>query len=125
MEPELWYQMTKTIYYKLNMDIWVCVTVSLDQNAEVVKDVLQSQKYDVELVALDAESGLITLKKGEEYRMTSKTVEIIILLEGEVQVAENGTNLTIKKGDAFLVVAQSNYKISATSQAVLYKAGMP
>lgn len=73
----------------------------------------------------DFQLSKITLKKGEEYRMTSKTVEIIMLLEGEVQVAENGTNLTIKKGDAFLVVAQSNYKISATSQAVLYKAGMP
>lgn len=75
--------------------------------------------------APDFQLSKINLKKGEEYRMTSKTAEIFILMEGNVQVTENDTNLQIKKGDAFLVVAQSDYRISATAQAVLYKAGTP
>lgn len=93
----------------------------------ILKGELQSDKKEriFKTSAPDFQLSKISLKKGEVYRMTSKSAEICILMEGNVQVTENDTILQIKKGDAFLVIAQSNYKISATSQAVLFKAGTP
>ena len=76
-------------------------------------------------IAPDFELSKIELQKGREYSANSKTIEILIVVEGGVQVVENKKTLEIKKGDAFLVVANCNYKVSATSNTVLYKAKTP
>ncbi len=66
----------------------------------------------------------IELSAGETYQSTTNSLEIIVVMEGEVQV-EGINNLSVKKGEAFAVLPKETYSISTTVKAIAYKAFVP
>ncbi|WP_299664726.1 mannose-6-phosphate isomerase, class I [uncultured Polaribacter sp.] len=87
------------------------------------------QKDGVERIykspAPDFELSQISLKKEEKYTGTSKTAQILIVLEGTVIIAEEDTEISLKRGDAVLILANASYKINAQNKSILYKATAP
>ncbi|TNJ44903.1 mannose-6-phosphate isomerase, class I [Tamlana fucoidanivorans] len=73
----------------------------------------------------DFELSQISINSNQVYQSLSKTAEVLIVIEGEARFIENGTTLQLFKGGAAFVVANSNYKITTTSNAKLYKATAP
>lgn len=75
--------------------------------------------------APDFELSQIKLNDDALYTSKSKTVEILIVIEGDIQIRENGKNLDLKKGDSVVLLANSDYQIKSASHAILYKATAP
>ncbi len=75
--------------------------------------------------APDFELSNIVLNQDQKYMMNAETVEMYILMDGEVEVKENKHILALKKGDAFMAIAGSNFEISTKSNGFLYKANTP
>jgi mannose-6-phosphate isomerase len=75
--------------------------------------------------ASDFELSQIKLSKSSIYSAKSETAEILIVIEGEIEVFEGETNLKLKKGACAFLEAGSNYRISSASSAVVYKATAP
>ena len=75
--------------------------------------------------AKDFELSKINLSKGEIYKSEAKTVEILIVIGGEVDVLEEKSSLYLKKGESVFFKAGSKYKIKTTDTAVIYKAKVP
>ncbi len=75
--------------------------------------------------APDFELSNIVLNQEQKYMMNAETVEMYILMDGEVEVKENEHILELKKGDAFMAIAGSNFEISTKSNGFLYKANTP
>ena len=75
--------------------------------------------------APDFELSEIVLDQDKNYEKTAESVEVYILLEGAVKVRENEYSLELKKGEAFMAIAGSNFEISTKSYGSLYKASTP
>lgn len=75
--------------------------------------------------APDFELSKIDLKKEEVYKHKTGTIELYLLLEGELHVAEGKKTLELQKGEAFMAIAGARFDISANSKSVLYKATTP
>lgn len=75
--------------------------------------------------APDFELSEVILRHDNSYNGTSNSVEIYILMEGEVKIIAKETSLLLKKGESFLVLAGAEFQISTSSHAVLYKATTP
>ncbi len=96
-----------------------------------IPNILQGEMQDdgLEIVyrssAPDFELSQIRLSNAKTYLSTSKTVEIFIVIEGDVLVKENNNSLAFKKGEAFATLAQCSYQITTHNKAVLYKAKTP
>lgn len=75
--------------------------------------------------APDFELSEINLYQNKPFKGKSNSVEIYILMEGEIVVREQETSLVLKKGESFLILAGAEYQISTSSHAVLYKATTP
>lgn len=70
--------------------------------------------------------GKIELKAGEGFRHTATSLEIIVLLDGALQIQGSGRELTAHKGEAIAVLAGESYIISAETGGVLaYRAFVP
>jgi mannose-6-phosphate isomerase len=66
----------------------------------------------------------IELSNGETYTSTTSSLEIIVVIAGEMQVA--GTNnLSVKKGESIAVLPNETYGISTSSKVYAYKAFVP
>ncbi len=65
--------------------------------------------------------SVLQLANGHEYISRSFSVEIYLVLEGEVSCEY----LSCKKGDAFVIVADTDYTIRGVFDALLYKAFVP
>lgn len=75
--------------------------------------------------APDFELSQIILGDKTSYNGTSKTAEIIIVIEGEVNVTEENKTLVLKKGESVVLLSGSVYKINPVKAAILYKATAP
>jgi mannose-6-phosphate isomerase len=75
--------------------------------------------------APDFELSQISLDKTDEYKSTSKTAQILIVIEGEATIEENNTVIEIKKGESVFLVANAQYKIASNSNTTVYKATAP
>ncbi len=75
--------------------------------------------------APDFELSQITLNNSKLYTSSSKTAQILILINGEANIVENDTVLNLKKRDAVLLKANSSYQICSISKEVIYKATPP
>ncbi|WP_420579816.1 mannose-6-phosphate isomerase, class I [Reichenbachiella sp.] len=75
--------------------------------------------------APDFELSKIDLKNGDEYINTSRTAEILIVLQGEVSITQSNTEVDRSKGEAVFVAAEAEYSIQTKNEAVLYKATAP
>jgi len=66
----------------------------------------------------------IELKQSQTYRGTASSLEIIVAIDGEMQIS--GTNnLSIKRGEAAAILCGETYNISTPSSVMAYKAFVP
>lgn len=75
--------------------------------------------------APDFELSQIALSISDVYNSIAKTAQILIVIEGEVNVTEGGSSVSLEKGDAVFIKATSDYKILALAPSILYKATTP
>ena len=75
--------------------------------------------------APDFELSKIELEQGETYFGQSETMEISILLTGEVRATCDESSLIVKRGEVFAVSANTRYQITSIDNAQLYKARCP
>jgi mannose-6-phosphate isomerase len=75
--------------------------------------------------APDFELSQISLDKHQGYKSTTKTAQILIVIEGEATIQENSTTIKLKKGESAFLVANAQYNITTNSTAILYKATAP
>ena len=84
------------------------------------------QKDGIETIykspAPDFELSRIELQKTQKYLAKAKTVQILMIIEGEAMIHEGKTSLKCKKGDSVLLTAEADYSISTKSKVVIYKA---
>ena len=66
----------------------------------------------------------IELSVGETYQSEATSLEIIVIIEGELNI--NGTNsITAKKGEAVTILQGETYNISTEHKLYAYKAFVP
>jgi mannose-6-phosphate isomerase len=66
----------------------------------------------------------IELNNKETYQSHSQSLEIIVIISGELKVS--GTNsLEAKKGEAIAILPNENYKVSTHDYVLAYKAFVP
>ncbi len=75
--------------------------------------------------AKDFELSKIELLPTQTHQSVAISVEILIALDGKAIVSENRKQITLEKGKALLIVANTNYKISAPLGAEIYRARVP
>lgn len=75
--------------------------------------------------APDFELSQIKLATSDNYRSKSNTAQILIVIEGEAEIKEGNSIIKLKRGESAIVMADSNYKISSPSTAIIYKATAP
>ena len=74
----------------------------------------------------DFELRKITLKKNETLILRSGTAEIFLIMEGEIEVRENGQKSFIRrKGESFVSFAESDFTVRGMEDATIYFAGIP
>ena len=66
----------------------------------------------------------LELNPGDTYTATTTSLEIIVVMEGALEI--NGTNnLSLKKGEAAAILYGDTYKISTSEHTLAYKAFVP
>jgi mannose-6-phosphate isomerase len=75
--------------------------------------------------APDFELSQIALNNSQHYKTNTKTAQILIVIDGEVEITEGDTVLNLKRGNSLVLMAGSSYQISSLKNAVLYKATAP
>jgi len=75
--------------------------------------------------AKDFELSKIELLPTQTHQSVAISVEILIALDGKAIVSENRKQITLEKGKSLLIVANTNYKISAPLGAEIYRARVP
>ncbi len=70
----------------------------------------------------DFDISKIELSAGKTYTALAASPEIFIVIDGGAVVNGTTANITIKKGDCFMVLPNEEYKISASGNCELYKA---
>ncbi|PQV49021.1 mannose-6-phosphate isomerase type 1 [Jejuia pallidilutea] len=76
--------------------------------------------------APDFELSQIKLTNQDVYKSNSHSAQILIVLEGEVELfEEEGASINLSKGQSALILAKCSYIIAAKSSAILFKATTP
>lgn len=75
--------------------------------------------------APDFELSQMIFTSTDKYHSKAKTAQILMVIEGEVNISEGETSLVLSKGQSAFLAAGSDYYISAPNSAVLYKATAP
>jgi mannose-6-phosphate isomerase len=75
--------------------------------------------------APDFELSQITLSNSDVYNSTAKTAQILIVIEGKVEVHGVDSILTLEKGGAIFIEASAEYKILSSAPSIIYKATAP
>ncbi|HRP58154.1 mannose-6-phosphate isomerase, class I [Agriterribacter sp.] len=73
----------------------------------------------------DFEISKIMPGKQTPFTHTAFSAEILLVAEGEADIANPVQTLQLKKGESVIAGAGENYTISTKTRAVLYKAGVP
>lgn len=100
------------------------------QTTSITPTILQGEKLSTgetiyKTKAKDFELSSISLKENEEYANTSNSIELFIVTKGEVRVINGSETKTFKKGESFVMIADTNYTIQASKESELYKAAVP
>jgi len=75
--------------------------------------------------APDFELSHLCMAAGDYSQYQSKSLEILIVMEGSVQVFAAGKQLSLTRGEAVAVISGTEYSIQAEAQAILFKARYP
>ncbi|ALJ03732.1 mannose-6-phosphate isomerase [Pseudalgibacter alginicilyticus] len=98
---------------------------------ETIPNIMQGTLQDDGLeriyktIAPDFELSKIDISSVKAYQSQSKTAQIIMIIEGQAEIKEGNTVLTLKKGESAFLKAQSVYSISTLTSAIIYKATAP
>ena len=65
------------------------------------------------------------MKEGENVAIQSTSAEIVLVLDGTVQVSARNTEIKVEKGQAVFVIADSSYGLSASEPSVIFRASVP
>ncbi len=66
----------------------------------------------------------IELNDGEMYRSTTASLEIIVVIDGELK-AQGSNSISVKRGEAIAILPGETYTISTTNKLYAYKAFVP
>lgn len=96
----------------------------------IVPDVMKGEKKENgEIVypcpVSDFGISKIALEQNEQHGSTSHSLEIIVIIEGEMEIKGTNKTLHAKKGDAVAILSNETYNISTTGGVVAYKAFVP
>ncbi|MFY0713591.1 mannose-6-phosphate isomerase, class I [Seonamhaeicola sp. NFXS20] len=76
--------------------------------------------------APDFELSQIKLSNNNVYTSTSSSAQILMVLEGDVELSEENENvINLSKGKSALILANCKYAITAKSSAIIFKATAP
>ena len=75
--------------------------------------------------AKDFKLSKIELETPLKYNSRSKSVEILIVLEGTITVMQKRNRINVEKGQSILIKANTDYKIVSTKGVEVYKASVP
>ena len=75
--------------------------------------------------AAEFELSRIQLRSGDSVEITTTTAEILLQMEGAALVQTNGAEMPLKRGEALLLTAGAEVKISAPAGAELFRATVP
>ena len=76
-------------------------------------------------LAKDFELSKIELSESIVHKSISNSLEILILLKGTATFTQSNETMSLEKGQAILVKADTAYKIETDSEVEIYKAGVP
>lgn len=95
----------------------------------VVPSIINGEKHGNETIyrcpVPDFIVSCVSLEKDGMYVHTSGSLEIHLLVEGEVVVTNELQSISLKKGESLFTGAGESYTITTPGRAVLYKAGVP
>ena len=89
-----------------------------DEQADGLERIYKSPAPDFEL-------SKVSLKPTSTYESTASTVEVIIVLEGNVKATSGEESLDLTKGEVFSVSAGDFYQLNSSEKTILYKAKCP
>nr|BFF37858.1 mannose-6-phosphate isomerase [Tenacibaculum mesophilum] len=98
-----------------------------ETNPEVLYGCLKKDNLErvYETEAKDFELSKINIGESQVYKAKSRSVEILIVIDGEIEIVETKSVLNLKKGQSALLKAGSIYKITSKKKATIYKAKVP
>lgn len=98
-----------------------------ETNPEVLYGCLKKDNLErvYETEAKDFELSKINIAESQVYKEKSRSVEILIVIDGEIEIVETKSVLNLKKGQSALLKAGSIYKITSKKKATIYKAKVP
>ncbi len=97
---------------------------------ETHPQILRGEIKDHEVIyktpAPDFELSSFKLKKGDRVSFTSQTAEVLLLVEGDIEITDINNSITLKKGQpsAFLL-AGNEVGVTANEPSWFFKAGVP
>lgn len=75
--------------------------------------------------APDFELSQIELTDSKTYHSNTTTAQILLNIDGRVEIKEGSSSMVLEKGDAAFISADTTYQISSATSATLYKASTP
>jgi mannose-6-phosphate isomerase len=66
----------------------------------------------------------IELQPGEKWNHITDSLEILVIMEGEVSITGNG-GVTVRRGEAAAILAGEPYVLEATKPLLAYRAFVP
>ncbi|SMD32554.1 mannose-6-phosphate isomerase, type 1 [Reichenbachiella faecimaris] len=75
--------------------------------------------------APDFQLSKIELTAGTTYKSEAKTAEVLMVIDGEIEITERTLALKLKRGESCFLESESTYEINSSSSAVIYKATTP
>ncbi|MEL6944747.1 MAG: mannose-6-phosphate isomerase, class I, partial [Bacteroidota bacterium] len=75
--------------------------------------------------APDFEVSQIQMNSSDRYLRSSNAPDILIVMEGKIEVKSEGTNFTRNRGEIFFVSHGVHYEVMAKDKTVIYRASVP
>ncbi len=94
---------------------------------DILKGVRNIENGEViyKTLAKDFELSKIELSESIVHRSISNSLEILILIKGTATCTQSNETMSLEKGQAILVKADTAYKIETNSEVEIYKASVP
>ena len=94
---------------------------------DILKGVRNIENGEViyKTLAKDFELSKIELSESIVHRSISNSLEILILIKGTATCTQGNETMSLEKGQAILVKADTAYKIETNSEVEIYKASVP
>ena len=94
---------------------------------DILKGVRNIENGEViyKTLAKDFELSKIELLESIVHRAISNSLEILILIKGTATFTQRNETMSLEKGQAILVKADTVYKIVTNSEVEIYKASVP